>query len=64
MVLTGLTSRCEQGCILFPRRSGEEFVSSLLKGHLMENRLVVAKGGGEEVGWTRRVGLVYTNYSI
>ena len=30
----------------------------------LENRLVVAKGEGEGVGWTVSLGLVYANYSI
>ena len=30
----------------------------------MENRLVIAKGEGEEVGWTWSSGLVDTNYWI
>ena len=30
----------------------------------MENRLVVAKGDGEGVGWTRSLGLVDANYCI
>ena len=30
----------------------------------MENRLVVAKGEGEGVGWTGSLGLVDTNYYI
>lgn len=30
----------------------------------MENRLVVAQGEREEVGWTGRLGLVNANYSI
>ena len=30
----------------------------------LENRLVVAKGEGEEVGWTGGLGLVDPNYCI
>ena len=30
----------------------------------MENRLVVARGRGEEVGWTGSLGLVDVNYYI
>ena len=30
----------------------------------MENRLVVAKGEGEGVGWTESLGLVDANYSV
>ena len=30
----------------------------------LENRLVVAKGEGEGVGWTGSLGLVDANYSI
>ena len=32
--------------------------------HDIENRLVVAKGEGEGVGWTGRLGLVDANYCI
>ena len=30
----------------------------------LENRLVVAKGEGEEVGWTGSLGLIDANYYI
>ena len=30
----------------------------------MENRLVVAKGEWEEVGWTRNLGLIDVNYCL
>ena len=30
----------------------------------VDNRLVVAKGEGEGVGWTRSLGLIDTNYYI
>ena len=30
----------------------------------LENRLVVAKGEGEGVGWTRNLGLIEANYCI
>ena len=30
----------------------------------LENRLVVAKGEGEAVGWTRNLGLIDANYCI
>ena len=30
----------------------------------LENRLVVAKGGGEGVGWTGSLGLIGVNYRI
>ena len=30
----------------------------------MENRLVVAKGEGEEVGWIGNLGLIDTNYCL
>jgi len=30
----------------------------------LENRFVVAKGGGEGVGWTGSLGLVDANYCI
>ena len=30
----------------------------------MESRLVVAKGEGEGVGWTRNLGLIVANYSL
>ena len=30
----------------------------------LENRLVVAKGEGEEVGWTGSLGLIDANYFI
>ena len=30
----------------------------------LENRLVVAKGEEEEVGWTRSLGLIDANYCI
>ena len=34
------------------------------KSHNMENRLVVAKGEGEGVGWTGSLGFVDINYYI
>ena len=30
----------------------------------MENRLVIAKGGGEGVGWTGSLGIVDANFYI
>ena len=30
----------------------------------LENRLVVAKGGGEQVGWMGSLGLIGANYCI
>ena len=30
----------------------------------LENRLVVAKGDGEGVGWTRNLGLIDANYCL
>ena len=30
----------------------------------LENRLVVSKGEGEGVGWTRNLGLIVANYSL
>ena len=30
----------------------------------LENRLVVAKGEGEEVGWTGSLGLIDENYHV
>ena len=30
----------------------------------LENRLVVAKGEGEEVGWTGNLGLIDANYCL
>ena len=30
----------------------------------LENRLVVAKGEGEGLGWTGNLGLIYANYCL
>ena len=34
------------------------------ENHGLENRLVVAKGDGEGVGWTRNLGLIDANYCL